>query len=142
MERRFLSWDELRTLSRDPLASVGVHTASHLGLAGLAPDKAAEEMSGSRRELEDRLGVAVRHIAYPFGSPGACGDREFRLARDLGFATGYTTLRGNLYARHGNSLWSLPRHTLSMARHSANLRYVRLSLSGVWDTPLPRMVGR
>jgi peptidoglycan/xylan/chitin deacetylase (PgdA/CDA1 family) len=142
MQRRFLSWEELRSLSQDPLASVGVHTVSHLGLAGLPADQAAEEMSAAKRELEERLGVAVRHIAYPFGSPGACGEREFRLARELGFATGYTTLRGNLYARHRDSLWSLPRHTLSMARHSSNLRYLRLSLSGVWDTPLPRMVGR
>ena len=137
LDREFLSWDQLRTLAQDPLASVGVHTMSHRVLARLPVDEAEQEMSGARAELESKLGVRVRHIAYPYGSAGACGEREFRMAQQLGFATGCTTKRGNLHARHAGTLWSLPRHTLSMVPHAANIRrYLRISLFGVWDSPL------
>jgi peptidoglycan/xylan/chitin deacetylase (PgdA/CDA1 family) len=136
LDRTFLSWEQLRTLSRDPLATIGVHTVSHRRLAVLTEEQAANEISTAQQELETRLGVRMRHIAYPYGSTGDCGEREFQLARDMGFLTGCTTSRGNLHARHRHALWSLPRHTISMVRHSANVRYLRLSLSGVWDSPL------
>jgi len=75
LDRAFLSWDQLRTLARDPLASVGVHTISHRALATLPDDEAAREIFGAREELESKLGVPVRHIAYPYGSPDTCGER-------------------------------------------------------------------
>jgi peptidoglycan/xylan/chitin deacetylase (PgdA/CDA1 family) len=136
LDRHFLSWDQLRTLAQDPLATIGVHTVTHAMLARLPEEQAVFEMSSARRELEQKLKIPVRHIAYPLGSPGACGEREFRLARELDFATGYTTHRGNLHHRHQHTLWSLPRHTLSMVKHSANVRYLRLSLAGIWDSPI------
>ncbi|MGH9476946.1 MAG: polysaccharide deacetylase family protein [Terriglobales bacterium] len=136
MDQAYLSWEQLRVLSRDALVTVGVHCVTHTALASLTEEQAAAEMSSARAEIGAKTGVLPRHIAYPFGSPGECGVREFRLARELGFSTGYTTLRGNLHARHQNLLWSLPRHTLSLVRHSASVRYVRLSLSGFWDSPI------
>lgn len=136
MDETFLSWEELALLARDPLATIGVHTVSHASLGGLPEDAAAWEISSARETLRTRLGIAVRHIAYPYGAGAACGEREFRLAREMGFSTGVTTHRGNLHERHQFSLWSLPRHTLSMARHSANERYLRVSLHGIWDSPL------
>jgi len=142
LDEAFLSWDQLQSLSRHPLATVGVHTLTHAALARLPEDEAAHEMSAAKAELESRIGRKVAHIAYPYGSPGECGDREFRLAREIGFATGCTTTRGNLLPRHRDRLWSLPRHTLSMVRHGANTAYLRLSLAGVWNTPLPRILGR
>ncbi len=142
LDQTFLSWEQLRTLSRDPLVTIGVHTVSHRALAELPEDEAAWEISGARDELETRLGLRARHIAYPYGSPGTCGEREFRLAREMGFVTGCTTRRGNLHARHQHALWSLPRHTLSACRHSANVRYLRVSLFGIWDSPLNGTVVR
>ncbi|HEY3416847.1 MAG TPA: polysaccharide deacetylase family protein [Armatimonadota bacterium] len=136
MDEAFLSWEELGTLARDPLASIGVHTVSHASLGGLPADRAAWEIQTAREQLSTRLGIPIRHIAYPYGSGGACGEREYQLAREMGFSTGVITSRGNLQDRHQFSLWSLPRHTLSMVRHSANERYLRVSLYGVWDSPL------
>jgi peptidoglycan/xylan/chitin deacetylase (PgdA/CDA1 family) len=136
LDRAFLSWDQLRTLAQDPLASVGVHTISHRALATLADDEAAREICNAREELESKLAVPVRHLAYPYGVPGTCGEREFRMAQRLGFTTACTARHGNLQARHASALWSLPRHVLSMLPHCANPRYLRVSLSGVWDSPL------
>ena len=132
----FLSWEQLGLLAQDPLATVGVHTVTHAALGTLAESEAKNEIGNSREELERRLGVPVTQIAYPFGSPGTCGSREFEMAQRSGFEIGFTTKRGNIYEHHRNSLLSLPRHTLSMTPHSIGTGYLRISLNGVWDTPL------
>ena len=75
----------------------------------------------------------VQHIAYPYGSSGECGPREFRLAEEMGFATGVTTERWNLYPEHQHRLFALPRVTISMVPHSASVRFLRVSMYGAWN---------
>jgi peptidoglycan/xylan/chitin deacetylase (PgdA/CDA1 family) len=140
-EKEFFSWDELKKFATDPLASVGVHTLTHARLASLSVEDAKREMGEARSELSARLGVAVDHIAYPYGGSDSCGPREFQIAEELGFRTGVTTSRGNLHARYRNTLFSLPRHTMSMVAHSASVRYLRISLNGIWDTPIGNIQG-
>jgi peptidoglycan/xylan/chitin deacetylase (PgdA/CDA1 family) len=43
------------------------HTRSHPALPACTDARLAEELSGSRAELEDRLGAPVDELAYPFG---------------------------------------------------------------------------
>lgn len=131
----FLSWEQLKQMAADPLCMVGVHTVSHAMLATLPLQEAEWEIRSAREEIENRLGVRVEHIAYPYGSPEACGPREFELAQRLGFAIGMTTLRGNILADHRYRLHSLPRHTISMTPHGAGLGYLRISLNGLWNSP-------
>ncbi len=128
----------MRALAGDPLVSVGVHSVSHPMLARLAASEAEREMGDARDELRSRLGVEVTSIAYPYGSPGACGAREFETAKRLGFVAGVTTMRGNLRRAHRESVYSLPRHTLGMVPH-CRTRYLGISLNGVWDAPITKV---
>ncbi len=105
----FMTWDEVRLLSKDPLVTIGAHTVSHASLSCLAPEAARGEMIESKRELEAQLGIDVRHFAYPFGGPAAAGEREFALAADCGIVTAVTTRSGNLIAADASRLHSLPR---------------------------------
>ena len=59
-------WTDLVS-ARDQGVSMGAHTRSHPKLPLLDPDRAWEEIEGSRRELERRLGGPVESFAYPFG---------------------------------------------------------------------------
>lgn len=136
LDEDFLSWTQLQELSRDPLVTIGTHTMSHKALALLDSRSAFREIGGAARELEQRLGIPIRHIVYPFGSPAACQQREFKLAADAGLVCGYTTKRGNLFRRHRTQLHSLPRHTISSLPHSSGVDYLRASLDGLWDSPL------
>jgi peptidoglycan/xylan/chitin deacetylase (PgdA/CDA1 family) len=61
---RMLSWDELRRMVRSG-HTVGSHTVSHPNLAHVAPEELETELVESRRRLEQQLGVAVVHFAYP-----------------------------------------------------------------------------
>jgi hypothetical protein len=135
-DEMFLSWDQARLLAKDPLVTFGNHTVNHPSLASLSESAATAEIVDAGEEMKRQLGLPIEHIAYPYGSPSACGPREFRLAEKIGLKTGLTTKRGNLQRIHRNSLYSLPRHTLSMAPHSMSTRYLRISLNGIWDTPI------
>jgi peptidoglycan/xylan/chitin deacetylase (PgdA/CDA1 family) len=46
---------------------IGCHTRSHPALPELTSTGMAEEIAGSRKELEEGLGEPVRTFAYPFG---------------------------------------------------------------------------
>jgi peptidoglycan/xylan/chitin deacetylase (PgdA/CDA1 family) len=47
--------------------TIGSHTRTHAWLAMESPAKSADEIAGSKHELERRLGEPVTHFAYPGG---------------------------------------------------------------------------
>lgn len=67
VELAMMGWPTIRALDAAGF-QIGAHTMSHPRLAGLAPADCRRELGDSRRRLEDELGRAVRHMAYPFGS--------------------------------------------------------------------------
>lgn len=139
VDQLMLSWDQLRVIAKDKLATIGSHTVSHARLAALTAEDAAREMSDSRERLQTELGRPVDEIAYPFGSvPGCCGPRDFEIAREVGYLRGVTTERWNLFPRDHNQLLSLPRVGVSMA-HSADNRFVRVSAYGTWNAVCRRL---
>jgi peptidoglycan/xylan/chitin deacetylase (PgdA/CDA1 family) len=104
----FLDERELQELSRHPLASIGGHTTSHAALATLDASSSRAELEDNRKYLEALLEQPVRHLAYPYGTPGACGRREEHLAEQAGFSTAVTTRKGCLGGGNLNRL-ALPR---------------------------------
>jgi peptidoglycan/xylan/chitin deacetylase (PgdA/CDA1 family) len=61
------SWPELRRLV-DAGWEVGSHTRTHPRLPDLNDGDLMTELTDSRRECEQRLGVACSSIAYPYGA--------------------------------------------------------------------------
>ncbi len=108
-----MDWTEVRELSRDPLVTIAAHSGRHFDLRLFTESEAREELLESKKMLERELGRLVRHLAYPFGGKNAVGEREFRLARECGFESAFTTRYGNLFAGHSRHLHALPRLTLS-----------------------------
>ncbi|MBR1192731.1 polysaccharide deacetylase family protein [Bradyrhizobium sp. AUGA SZCCT0160] len=104
----FLDERELGLLARHPLASIGGHTTSHAALATLDEPSARAELADNRGYLENLLQLPIRHLAYPYGGPTACGPREEDLAKEVGFQTAVTTRQGRLY-EHKLNEFALPR---------------------------------
>lgn len=128
-----LSWDQVRILAQDELATIGSHTVTHAQLAARSAEDAAREMSVSRNRLRSELGRPVEEIAYPFGAvPDCCGERDFQIAREVGYLRGVTTNRWNLFPRHQNDLLALPRVGVSLV-HSPNKHFIRVSAYGAWN---------
>ena len=61
-----MSWDQLAALAAAGW-EIGSHTQTHPHLTELAPDRLAEELAGSRAEIERNLGLPCPAIAYPYG---------------------------------------------------------------------------
>jgi len=90
VEYDLMGWDSIRTLA-DLGFECGAHSMTHPRLARLSPDEQDRELGDSRRTIEDQIGRAVRHVAYPFGSFNAA----VRDAADrCGYLTGCTVAPG------------------------------------------------
>jgi peptidoglycan/xylan/chitin deacetylase (PgdA/CDA1 family) len=108
-----MTWDEIRIMAREPLATIGAHTLNHYNLKKMTETDARREMVQSREIIEQELQKPVLHFAYPYGNKDAAGPREFALARSAGFETAVVTRLGTVEAAHANHMHSLPRIMLS-----------------------------
>ena len=127
--REIMTWDELASLTADPLCTVGAHTVHHNAIARLNEEQASRELVEGARVLEMELGEWPRHFAFPYGFPAAAGPRDFALAKAAGFASAVTTRHGVLYPDHADHLYALPRISLNGGFQS--MRYVDTLLSGL-----------
>lgn len=122
-----ITWAMLERMRDLPGVEIGAHTVTHRRIATLDADAAQAEIGGSRARLEERLGIPVRHFAFPYGQSADCGPRDFALVRDAGFTTGATTRKALI--RPGADPYALPRHTINGTHR--HLAFAQAHLSGL-----------
>jgi peptidoglycan/xylan/chitin deacetylase (PgdA/CDA1 family) len=61
-----LTWDMIEKLHSAGV-TIGSHTRTHVLLTKESEERITDEVAGSRREIEKRLGARVRHFVYPSG---------------------------------------------------------------------------
>lgn len=81
-----LSWDDVARLDGTALR-FEAHTVTHPNLLAVDDERAREEIAGSKRELEGRLGRGVSAFCYPAGLFGA---RDVALVAEAGFRAACT----------------------------------------------------
>jgi peptidoglycan/xylan/chitin deacetylase (PgdA/CDA1 family) len=124
-----MTWDEVRAMDADPLATIGAHTLNHYNLLKLPHADALHEMAASKARIEEELGHTVSHFAYPYGNTDAASQREFELCKNAGFATGVTTRLGNIFQSNINNLHALPR--VMVSGRFQKTRYIETLISGL-----------
>ena len=92
-DRELMTWDQIREVARENF-TIGCHTHTHRVLSTLTPRQQELELTRSREILEQKLGAAVRSIAYPVGERQFLARETEEIARRLGFVVGYTYLTG------------------------------------------------
>jgi peptidoglycan/xylan/chitin deacetylase (PgdA/CDA1 family) len=120
---RFNVWDDARLGIKKPLMSVaqlrqwqlagmevGAHTRTHPRLSHCSDTVLLDEIRGSKRDLEDRLGTVVPQFCYPYGDSDA---RVVDCVQEAGYTAATATRRGRVVP--GSDLWQLPR--VQVARH-------------------------
>jgi len=118
--RCFMNWDEAAQLLRRGM-SIGSHTHEHEVLSPLPEARQFEELSVSKRELQDRLGIPVEALAYPVGlresfSPvtrAAAAKADYRVAFSFYGGTNRFGLIDRYDVRRYSVAESLPRFRLS-----------------------------
>lgn len=134
-----LTWEQVREMHRHGIA-FGAHTVTHPRLPELDPKQAKQEISDSKRAIEDALGRPCRYFAYPYG---ALDNRCRQLVADAGFTLACSTRSGfnhlerdplvlhRIEVTGSDALWKF-KQKLTFGSHEANLmlplRYYTLRL--------------
>ena len=84
--RPLLGDEEVRELEGDGIA-IGAHTRNHPSLPALEPPRLAEEVAGSREDLQRLLGGSIEGFAYPYGQ---FDERTVEAVRGAGFEAACT----------------------------------------------------
>lgn len=84
--RPIMDWSQAREMARNGVR-FGAHSRTHPRLTDVSPDRAFDEIAGSRADIERQLGGAVTTFAYPYGlhDPAVRG-----MVERAGFAAGCT----------------------------------------------------
>lgn len=134
-----MDWQELRLFADNPLCTIGAHTVHHYELAKLPLEQARREISQSADIILAQFGERPAHFSYPLGGPLSAGEREFELARELGFRSAVTTRPGGLYAHHAGKPHALPR--ISLNGYFQERRYVDVFATGAVFSAMGRLTG-
>ena len=88
--RNILTWPQLRELD-DAGVTIGSHTRTHVRLTEIPKSSMIDEISNSKKQLEDALGKSVDYFAYPYG----LYDQEaITTVVDAGYSAACSTLSG------------------------------------------------
>lgn len=87
-----MSWDELKSLVKEGLVAIGSHTVSHPEDISMLPsEEQKRELVDSKKELEAKLGIEVRYLAYPDGKNSFFTQME---AKEAGYKLAFSTESG------------------------------------------------
>ena len=101
--------DDVRSVSGD-LLEVGSHTCSHPSLSAIEAADRSAEIAGSKRILEEQLGVQVDAFAYPFGARDTFDDPAVADVREAGYRCAFTNVAGSF--RPGDDVFRVPRRVV------------------------------
>ncbi|MEN1972039.1 polysaccharide deacetylase family protein [Luteimonas sp. MJ204] len=93
VEDQWMDWDMVRTMA-DAGMTIGGHTVNHPILSTLSAAAQHAEIAGCATRLRDELGIAMKHFAYPVGSPTAFNDDTRRLLREAGVQQAFSFYGG------------------------------------------------
>jgi peptidoglycan/xylan/chitin deacetylase (PgdA/CDA1 family) len=99
--------DELRKMAGNSLVEIGAHTQTHPKLSALPPERQFEEIDGSKKYLEEVLGMPITSFSYPFGAAGHFTETTEQIVVAAGFQRACTTEPVIFRQRH--SAFCIPR---------------------------------
>ena len=119
--RPLMSWSQVQELASQGV-QIGAHSCLHHRLTEISESEANEEIVGSQKHLESKLGIAINIFAYPYGEhnttiqnivqqagfvASCTADAELNTLISSPFALRRTEIRGNeSFARFLLALWT------------------------------------
>jgi peptidoglycan/xylan/chitin deacetylase (PgdA/CDA1 family) len=89
----YMTWNQLKEMSGNPLMHIYNHTWSHASLDGAGKDKIEYEITTANNQLESNLVKQVKIFTYPFGS---FNDLVIGVLREHGFSAAFSTINGSM----------------------------------------------
>jgi peptidoglycan/xylan/chitin deacetylase (PgdA/CDA1 family) len=90
-KKELLNWDEIALMSKNKI-SFGGHTKRHFYLGSVKDERTAlEEIVGSKKTIEQKIGMPVDYFCYP---TGGFNERVKEMVKEAGYKGACTTNRG------------------------------------------------
>ena len=89
-ERHLMGRREIEEMKKNGI-TIGSHTINHCRLSALGCEGAKNEIESSKKSLEDMLGTAINHFAYPYGD---MNQSIVSMVEEAGYHTGCSTRSG------------------------------------------------
>lgn len=112
-KENYLTLDNIKELSNDPLCTIGSHTISHKLLRFEKDEISFNEIKNSKLFLEDLINKDVSYLAYPYGSVYACSNRDRKYAELAGYKMALSTINSHLSNKALKDMYFLPRINIS-----------------------------
>ncbi|MEK9155948.1 MAG: polysaccharide deacetylase family protein [Patescibacteria group bacterium] len=87
----YLNWNEIAEIARNQI-EVGSHTLTHLNLAAASRNRTVQELTESKKIIENKTGREVLSLCYPSGK---YSDEVISVAAESEYAYAVTTRRGS-----------------------------------------------
>ena len=120
-----ISWEEIKQISKNELASFQSHSLSHTACSGLSEQELENEMLNSKRIIEDCTGKNVNSFCYPYGAPKSISKLSLEIASKY-FDHATTLIKGRL--NQNSNLHYLPRIDLYQ-HHKVSFARMKVALS-------------
>ncbi len=122
-----LGWDQVRAMHRGGFA-IGSHTVTHPILSRQTTERVQDEVTRSKRAIEEAIGEPVTLFAYPNGRPEDYNQETIDLVRRAGYRVAVTTTFGANEPGDDPLLWKrgTPWET-DLPRFALKLSYYRLA---------------
>ena len=125
-----IDWDELQEMAAQGF-EIGSHTRTHARFSEVSKNSALleAEIKGSKQDLEDRLGLECKYIAWPFGEFRDADDRSLQMTRQSGYHACFSAVRGTIYPQTTDQ-FRIPRHHFEV---EAPLSHIKGFARGMWE---------
>lgn len=120
-----MSTEKLQLCANHPLVTIGSHSIAHSFLSKCSLSEQEEEIAGSKRMLEELIGMPVELFAYPTGD---YDQRAVDQVRQAGYKAAFAVSR----LKYGALQYEIPRIGL----YSSEPSYLGLKLSGLYQPAL------
>ncbi len=105
-----LSWQEIKNLTKEPLATIAHHTYSHFSFKASTYAEIEADMNKADNLFEKHIGKVPEHFAFPFGCE-AINDGHIEYIEKRGFSTSATTEEKPIF--NNTNIFALPRFFIS-----------------------------
>lgn len=89
----YLTWEQVREMHQSGLVAFGSHTCSHRRLRSLSDEEIWQEITQSKKILEEKLGAPVLSFCYPYGA-GGFDERVRPKVLQAGYLFDFSTKKG------------------------------------------------
>ena len=122
----FMTWDQLKVMVEAGMEA-GSHTRTHMFLPTYPSlQKVRDEITESKKILEDKLGIEIEYFCYP---SGGFDDDIKNMLKEAGYKAACTTNRG--YDRYNKDLFELKR--IRMKDNNTSTFDLRAKYSGYYN---------